>query len=405
MVESLNQIVETSFTLRSVRWRIEAFRTGKSYGEIALLRSLLYRVEQVFLIHRQTGLLMQHVIADAAVVRDPDMVSAMLTAIQDFVRDSFGEGDEALETLRVGEVSVWIQHGPEAILAGVVRGMAPSQLRNVFSSALEAIQRDFGDRIAAFAGDAMALEPAQPAMRTCLIGRSPERRRSSLFPAYLVLGVVLVAILGWIATSVRDQRRWETYLSLIREEPGIAIVDQGKRGGQYRISGLRDPLARDPAELLQPAGLSAQDVAFYWQPYISLSPEIAAKREQLELKRAIEQQTIRFQPGRSSFGDEAADAVDSVGAFIAQLFAATRPNLVRVELTGHTDERGTEQINARLGSDRASEVAAALVGRGVDPARLSIRSAGSAEPVRPGHSERDRSFNRSVTFRVVSNPQ
>src|SRR5262249_60500391 len=63
LLESLNQIVETSVSVRSVGWRIEAVRTGKPYAEVALLRSLLYRVEQVFLIQNETGLLLQHVIA------------------------------------------------------------------------------------------------------------------------------------------------------------------------------------------------------------------------------------------------------------------------------------------------------------------------------------------------------
>src|SRR5271168_1002773 len=61
MLQSLSQTLEQSFSWRSLRWRWEALRTGKSYAEIVLLRSMLYRVEQVFLIHRKTGLLLQHV--------------------------------------------------------------------------------------------------------------------------------------------------------------------------------------------------------------------------------------------------------------------------------------------------------------------------------------------------------
>ena len=144
MIESLNQIIETSVSFRSVGWRIEAARTGRSYGEIALLRSLLYRVEQVFLIQNDTGLLLQHVISDSVVVRDPDMISGMLTAIQNFVQDSFGAADNTLETVRVGDFTVWIQHGPQALLAGLVRGTAPIKVRELFAAALENIHQDYG---------------------------------------------------------------------------------------------------------------------------------------------------------------------------------------------------------------------------------------------------------------------
>jgi OOP family OmpA-OmpF porin len=404
MVESLNQIVETSFTWRSVRWRIEALRTGKPYGEIALLRSLLYKVEQVFLIHRQTGLLMQHAVADAAMVRDPDMVSAMLTAIQDFVRDSFGDGDEPLETMRVGEVSIWVQHGPQAILAGVVRGTPPPQLRNVFSSALERIQHDFGEHLAAFDGDPALLEPARPVMQTCLIGQSPKRRRASLVPVYVLLGVVVAAAAIAFALWSREQRRWDAYLAAIRNEPGIVITDQNNGWGRYRVSGLRDPLARDPAELLPAAGFDPGTVAFEWEPYLSLSPALAARRELNSLKTAIEQHTIRFDPGQSDLTGGAMDSLETAAAQIQKLFATAERHL-RLEVTGHTDERGSEEINTRLGSDRAQQVATALANLGVDAGRLSVRSAGASEPVRRGRTDRDRSFNRSVTIHVLGETQ
>src|SRR5579871_446659 len=88
MLQALSQTLEQSVSWRSVKWRWESMRTGKPYAEIVLLRSLLYRVEQVFLIHRKTGLLLQHAAVENAETKDPDMVSGMLTAIQDFVHDT-----------------------------------------------------------------------------------------------------------------------------------------------------------------------------------------------------------------------------------------------------------------------------------------------------------------------------
>src|SRR5580658_4687059 len=66
MLQTLSQTLEQSFSWRSIEWRWESFRTGKPYAEIVVLRSLLYRVEQVFLIHRQSGLLLQHMTAASA---------------------------------------------------------------------------------------------------------------------------------------------------------------------------------------------------------------------------------------------------------------------------------------------------------------------------------------------------
>ena len=130
LVESINQTLERSVSLEAVKWRIEALRTGKPFGEIVLTRSVRYRVEQVFLIHRDTGLLLLHAARADQIVQDSELVSGMLTAIQDFIRDSFtGAGGQEVETIELDEFNLWVQHGPAAILAAVVSGTPPPELR------------------------------------------------------------------------------------------------------------------------------------------------------------------------------------------------------------------------------------------------------------------------------------
>ena len=72
LTQSLNQTVEHSFSLKGLRWRIEAWTTGRPFAEVVLLHTLRYRVEQAFLIHRDTGLLLQHVATETAIVRDQE---------------------------------------------------------------------------------------------------------------------------------------------------------------------------------------------------------------------------------------------------------------------------------------------------------------------------------------------
>jgi OOP family OmpA-OmpF porin len=89
LIQSINATMEHSLTPRGLRWRMEALRTGRSFGEVVLSHSLVYRVEQLFLVHRNTGLLISHQTAAGVRAQSPEMVSGMLTAITDFVRDSF----------------------------------------------------------------------------------------------------------------------------------------------------------------------------------------------------------------------------------------------------------------------------------------------------------------------------
>ncbi|MDH5740477.1 MAG: hypothetical protein OEY77_09150, partial [Nitrospira sp.] len=122
MTQSFNHTLDESLSVRGLRWRVEAWRTGKPFAEVVLLHRLRYRVEQVFLIHRETGLLLHHVATDGAVIQDQHVLSGMLTAIQNYVQDSFGgRQDQTLDQFQVGEWTVWSEQGSQAYLACVVR--------------------------------------------------------------------------------------------------------------------------------------------------------------------------------------------------------------------------------------------------------------------------------------------
>ncbi|MGD2186667.1 MAG: hypothetical protein PVI71_11095, partial [Desulfobacterales bacterium] len=90
MIQGFNKLLENSISTRGLKWRLEALRTGKTFAEVVFLHTLEYQVEQLFLINRDSGLVLQHVVANTVVSQDPELVSGMLTAIKDFVQDSFG---------------------------------------------------------------------------------------------------------------------------------------------------------------------------------------------------------------------------------------------------------------------------------------------------------------------------
>ena len=130
LVSSINRALEHSLSPRGLRWRLEAWRTGVPYAQIVLRHALVYRVEQVFLIHADTGLLLAHAVAPELAASDADLISGMLTAIRDFVADSFSREREAggLRRFSVGELTVMVEQGPQALIAAVVRGEAPDTL-------------------------------------------------------------------------------------------------------------------------------------------------------------------------------------------------------------------------------------------------------------------------------------
>lgn len=287
MVQSLNQTLEQSLSPQSLQWRVEAWRTGKPFGEIVLLKTLLFRVEQVFLIHQQTGALLYDVSALPENSKDPEMISAMLTAIQDFVNDSFDSNPEAkLNELQVGELSVWIERGPDAVLAGVIRGNAPYELRDTFKNVIESIHFEQAEALEHFVGDAAPFALTRPQLEQCLqmqLGKenapSANAKKNKLpVPAAAALSALGVLILFGAGYFGVDYYRWANLLALLKNEKGLVVTSAERGFRQHQIYGLRDNLARNPQEVLKETGYDADDVAMSWTPYQSLEPDFVLER-------------------------------------------------------------------------------------------------------------------------------
>ena len=397
--EALNQIVEKSVSLRSIRWRVESIITGKPFAEILMARSLLYSVEQVFLVHRRSGLLLQHVAAQGSVLKDADMISGMLTAIQDFLSDSFTEGAQDLETVDAGRFKLWLTYSSKVLLVGAVSGTAPVELRQVFRKALDQIEALLQSQINNFKQDDLSVfEPAQPILAECLLGRSgPEKRKKArLWPYLALVAAVILALVGW-RMAVRT--RWNQYFEMLRAQPGIVITDIARNGSSYTVSGLKDPQAGDPAQLLAGRNLDAGNVRFIWQPYLSVNTPFAARRAQDEELVRIQRQIIRFETDSSQLVLSEAARIEDLALEIGALLKAV-PR-ARVDIVGHADETGSPGTNVRLSNDRANRVFDALVAQGVPLTALHAVGVGNSSPLRKGATEWDRATNRGVSFKIL----
>jgi len=286
-LENFNRVLEQSLSPRSVKWRLQAMVSGKSFAEVALLNSLDYQVEQVFLIHADTSLLLQHAVAEAVTVRDGDMVSGMLSAITDFVQDSFTvDSSDTLNRLRLGELTVCVEPGPEAILAAVVRGSVPEELRERMIDAIESVHRQFLSPLKKFEGDVSEFDGAQPMLEACLIShKKTEKVKSDKPPVMaLVAGAAALAIFGYLFYSSHTHNKLtEQTVAALNAEPGIVVTRISTDNGLH-IEGLRDPLAQPidtliPAETREELNLSTEFHA--WQ---SLDETLVSRRIEKSIK-------------------------------------------------------------------------------------------------------------------------
>jgi peptidoglycan-associated lipoprotein len=77
------------------------------------------------------------------------------------------------------------------------------------------------------------------------------------------------------------------------------------------------------------------------------------------------------------------------------------PN-VRVRVSGHCDERGSDEYNLALGNRRATSTKQYLVSHGIDASRIETLSFGEERPVAMGHDETAWSQNRRSEFEIIA---
>jgi OOP family OmpA-OmpF porin len=463
-LESFNQILDQSLSIKGLKWRLEALRTGRSFTEVALLHSLIFRVEQVFLIHKKTGLSLGHAVAPSVAMQDPSLVSGMLSAIQDFVRDSFHTAQgQGLNRMNVADLDVWIEQGPYAILACVIRGVAPQALRDRMAEVLENIHRDYAEQLDRFEGDSAPFSTVNTELARCLELRYKEEVKSRGYSfAYAAGAIVFLIAASWLTWRTIQYRRWERLANNFREQPGFVITSFGRQNGKFVVRGMHDPLAADPEKIISASDVNRADGEFRWGAYyalddaivleratailsppptatflvkngvlhvsgtarapwvkeiqtkallvpgirsVALSPELDPERLAFrQAKSEIENTLVKFPVASATLFPSEEGALQRL-AEQAQALLKAADSLhenVTFEILGHTDSTGAEVSNQNLSQRRADRVIQKLSRLGVPERALSARGVGTTEPLRKEDSEANRQYNRCVNFRVTS---
>jgi peptidoglycan-associated lipoprotein len=75
---------------------------------------------------------------------------------------------------------------------------------------------------------------------------------------------------------------------------------------------------------------------------------------------------------------------------------------LRLRISGHADERGSDEYNLALGNRRAVAVKTYLANKGIDGGRLEVVSYGEEQPIASGHDEDSWFQNRRAEFDVTA---
>jgi peptidoglycan-associated lipoprotein len=109
----------------------------------------------------------------------------------------------------------------------------------------------------------------------------------------------------------------------------------------------------------------------------------------------FQNQDIYFDFDKYDLRTDARTILDRKASFLNQ------NSSVRVQIEGHTDERGTVEYNLALGERRANAAKQYLTTAGISAGRLSTISYGEERPLDPGHNEAAWARNRRDHFVIT----
>ena len=115
-----------------------------------------------------------------------------------------------------------------------------------------------------------------------------------------------------------------------------------------------------------------------------------------EITDLASQNKIKFEPGSATLDGDSRDTVQAIAEVFERCLEAP------IEIGGHTDSQGREEMNLDLSKGRAEAVLTALRGARVKLKSLTAEGYGETQPIADNGTEEGREGNRRIEFRLVT---
>jgi outer membrane protein OmpA-like peptidoglycan-associated protein len=229
-----------------------------------------------------------------------------------------------------------------------------------------------------------------------------------MFPKFLIaVPVALIVVGGSTACATKGMVRQSVgEVNDKVDSLGRSVEDTQERTRQNetRIAEV-DGAAKAAAQSAQQANTAASDAATMAKAADARAAEVGTKAEALDRssRRMVYEVVLSEDQGKFAFGraelpDEAKARLDEL---ITELTAD--PQAAWFEIEGHTDNVGPNDINDRIGLERAESVKRYLYENHKIPLhKMNVISYGAVKPVAPNNTRDGRAQNRRVVIKIVA---
>jgi len=122
--DSIDQQVKSTFSKQGLFGKLNFFSKSKKAANEVLAGMDKARVDEIFIIQKNSGLLIAH--AGYKKDGDADIIAGMFTAIKAFVEDAFQKKTEELEMIEYGTYKIFVQSFHSYYMAAAISGSLSS---------------------------------------------------------------------------------------------------------------------------------------------------------------------------------------------------------------------------------------------------------------------------------------
>lgn len=139
-------------------------------GFFMIWRSSPTIIDEIFLM-TPTGLLLKHYTRRLRPDQDENIMAGMLTAVQNFIKESFDEHGGRLKEIRFENYDILISHSRSVVVAAIISTQKPEKLRTQLKLVTEELETRFGEKLIKWSGDTNEIGDVDDVMKQLISGK------------------------------------------------------------------------------------------------------------------------------------------------------------------------------------------------------------------------------------------
>lgn len=231
LMETINEKIEDGLSYDKYKRKIKSKLTGVSETELLLEESSDAIISSLFVIHKESSLLISEAHLENKEIDDPHMVASMASAIKDFINDWVESHEEQSEVqiLSYGNATLYIESAGSVYIIAFLDAEPDHEQRSQINTFFASVVKDYAEFFQKFDGDDSAEEikilsdkmhnylNAQETLRK--VPKDPSAHNPIKYIA-IVLGILCLVALGYF---LKEQYFEYALKTKVKERTGYSV--------------------------------------------------------------------------------------------------------------------------------------------------------------------------------------